>query len=508
MARSPGISQALARSPGLFVSTALTCMVGALLPPLPGLTLFLGGLALTVVLCAGCLERPAVRLLGHARGLSEAETAALAPAIALLCQKGLGPPTVELYARNGEVGISVGAAGRRSVVVSAGLLQAAQLGQLPADQAAGVLAAAVGRIRLGQTRFDIAFEFWTIPWQLVRAVCLAIAKTVGFPLTRFAWRIRFVVGAVAVAQSVADGRIAGGVLVAMFIALTYLAPRWQRQWNVRSQDESDRFVADHGLGDSLGKFLRRCPHEPRTLERIHHLTSPVVRPSLALVVSHPTPTGRGRCPSLRRSYVPPDRTGPRGLPVQASASRQNSMAHDIPAQSLAATIRSPSPSAWTTAATLPGHTCPMTDEPHELLTTNRSVENAAVKFVLAYELEHGREASDTRGRGAAADLESDDGRLIEVKAYGRSARGTDLWLESRQFDEARSNPAFHVYVVENVRQGDPAGLRLIDLHGDVLARLLQRARPQSYVTVPFPVAVYDAANANARTQEGPRSAVS
>ena len=173
------------------------------------LTLFVGGLALTVVLCAGGLERPAVRLLGRARVLSEAEAAALAPAIALLCQKGLGPPAVELYARDGEVGISAGAAGRRSVVVSAGLLQAAQMGQLPADQAAGVIAAAVGRIRLGQTRFDVAVEFWTIPWQLVRAVCLAIAKTVGwFPLTRFAWRIRFVVAAVAVAQSVADGRIA------------------------------------------------------------------------------------------------------------------------------------------------------------------------------------------------------------------------------------------------------------------------------------------------------------
>ena len=90
MARSPGMSQALARSPGLVVSTALTCMVGALLPPLPGLTLFVGGLALTIMLCAGGLERPAVRLLGRARVLSEAEAAALAPAIALLCQKGIG----------------------------------------------------------------------------------------------------------------------------------------------------------------------------------------------------------------------------------------------------------------------------------------------------------------------------------------------------------------------------------------------------------------------------------
>jgi uncharacterized protein YqgC (DUF456 family) len=75
MARSPGMSQALARSPGLFVSTVLTCMVGAVLPPLPGLTLFVGGLALLVVLCAGGAERPAVRLLGRARVLSEAVSA-------------------------------------------------------------------------------------------------------------------------------------------------------------------------------------------------------------------------------------------------------------------------------------------------------------------------------------------------------------------------------------------------------------------------------------------------
>jgi len=293
MARSPGMSQALARSPGLVVSTVLTCMVGALLPPLPGLTLFAGGLGLAAALCAGGLERPAVRLLGRARVLSEAEAAALAPAIALLCQRSLGPPAVELYARDGEVGISAGAAGRRSVVVSAGLLRSAQLGQLPADQTAGVIAAAVGRIRLGQTRFDVAVEFWTIPWQLVRAVCMVIAKAIGFlPLTEFAWRIRFVVGAVAVAQSVADGRIAGGLVVAVSIALTYLAPEWQRYWRMRSQDDSDRFVADHELGDALGRFLRRCLPEPRTLERIHRLTGPVVRPSLAPVASQPTPRSR------------------------------------------------------------------------------------------------------------------------------------------------------------------------------------------------------------------------
>ena len=144
----------------------------------------------------------------------------------------------------------------------------------------------------------------------------------------------------------------------------------------------------------------------------------------------------------------------------------------------------------------------MTDEP--------SVENSPTvpwrtlrsARVIAYEAEHGRVARDTRGRGAAGDLVSDDGRVIEVKAYGRTARGMDLWLETGQFDEARSDPVgFHVFVVDNVKQGNPNLFGFIDLQGHVLARLLQRARPQTYVTVPFPVAVYDAAIVNAAARQ-------
>jgi hypothetical protein len=46
--------------------------------------------------------------------------------------------------------------------------------------------------------------------------------------------------------------------------------------------------------------------------------------------------------------------------------------------------------------------------------------------------------------------------VIEVKAFGLSARGNDLWLETRQVDEARTNGRFRLYVVDNVRKGDPA----------------------------------------------------
>ena len=45
--------------------------------------------------------------------------------------------------------------------------------------------------------------------------------------------------------------------------------------------------------------------------------------------------------------------------------------------------------------------------------------------------------------------------MIEVKAFGLSGRGNELWLETRQVDEARTNGRFHLYVVDNVRQATP-----------------------------------------------------
>ncbi len=123
-------------------------------------------------------------------------------------------------------------------------------------------------------------------------------------------------------------------------------------------------------------------------------------------------------------------------------------------------------------------------------TTNRQVEDAAIRFVIAREAAEGRQAKDTRGTGAAGDVAS-DGRVIEVKAYGGSARGQDLWLEVRQVEEARRNPNFWLYVMENVRQGDPSQFRLLTVGGERLQALLARAVERRYYTVPWPVAVYD-----------------
>jgi hypothetical protein len=114
--------------------------------------------------------------------------------------------------------------------------------------------------------------------------------------------------------------------------------------------------------------------------------------------------------------------------------------------------------------------------------TNREFADAAIAYVIACEEALGRDAMDTRDTGAARDVVSDE-RVIEVKAYGTSARGQDLWRGVRQVEEARSNLKFWRYVVENVRQGGPGEFRLLPLGGERLQGVLARAVERR--TTPF-----------------------
>lgn len=125
------------------------------------------------------------------------------------------------------------------------------------------------------------------------------------------------------------------------------------------------------------------------------------------------------------------------------------------------------------------------------LRSNKEVEDAAIAWVCQREREAGRTPEDMRGRGSPVDIVSPP-RMIEVKAYGRSARGEELFMEAPQMEEAERNPDFYLYVVEHVRQGDPAHFTLKLLSGEDLHSLLARAKEHRYFTVPWPVSHYDA----------------
>lgn len=281
--RSTLMLKTLAGVPAVVVSTVLTCMVGALLPAPAGLALFVVGLVIAGVLALGRLERQALRVWFGARPPAEWEAAVLAPVVTLLCRQCIGPPSVALYLR-GREGVGAWAAGRRGVVISAGLVRAVQLDQLRPEEAAALMAHTEGLLRVGRPRFDLLIEFWTLPWQVLVGAATAVGH--GFavlPLVEFAWKIRFVVATIAVEQSVADHRAASGVVIAVFIALTYLAPRWRRAWRQQVDAAADGFVVKHGLGGAWAAFLGRQSTSPAMQARIHRITGPTKRSALTLV---------------------------------------------------------------------------------------------------------------------------------------------------------------------------------------------------------------------------------
>lgn len=184
-------SKALAVAPALVVSTVMTATVGSVLPPPAGLALFVGGLLVAALLLFGRLESVAARLLLVSRPARPQELDDLAPALTLLCRAGLGPPVIDLRVRVGEAAVAAGGMGRRTVVVSRGLLEAVVDGALPQEQAAAVIGHAAALMRAGWVRSDAGITFWSLPWQMLHAVALTMAR-VGrrVPLTAVVWRLR------------------------------------------------------------------------------------------------------------------------------------------------------------------------------------------------------------------------------------------------------------------------------------------------------------------------------
>jgi hypothetical protein len=122
-------------------------------------------------------------------------------------------------------------------------------------------------------------------------------------------------------------------------------------------------------------------------------------------------------------------------------------------------------------------------------TPNHEIEDTAIKWVIEFEKQQGRMATDTRRIGPT-DIDSPPFK-IEVKAFGVSTRGQDLPFETPQLVEAQSNPNFRLYIVENVRQGDPALFTLRVIEGTLLAEIVKRARERRCYELPLPTADYD-----------------
>ena len=206
----------------------------ALLPPVAGFVLTVGGLIFAVVLAAGLGEDLTVRVLYRARRATPAEAPRLAVAWRIATHR-LDADGVRL--RIVGHGAPVGTAGRQHALLRKDVIAAYCTNQMAAHQVAALIAQGIGRLRQGHTRFDLLWTFWAIPWDFVRGLAHAIGRRLAWlPLVQFAWRIRIVVGTIAVILEAQAGRWPLAIIISAFIALSYLMPfcrgSWQRRLTV------------------------------------------------------------------------------------------------------------------------------------------------------------------------------------------------------------------------------------------------------------------------------------
>lgn len=214
--------------PDLIIASLLWLVIIALLPPVAGFVLTVGGLIFAVVLAAGLGEDFTVRVLYLARRATPAEAPRLAVAWRIATHQ-LDADGVRL--RIVSHGPPVSTAGRRHVLLRKDVVFAYCTNQMAAHQVAAMITQGIGRLHHGYTRFDLLWTFWIIPWDLVRGLAHAIGRRlVWIPFLQFAWRIRIVVGAIAVVLETQAGRWPSAMVIGIVLVLSYLMPRWQHSW--------------------------------------------------------------------------------------------------------------------------------------------------------------------------------------------------------------------------------------------------------------------------------------
>lgn len=170
------------------------------------------------------------------------------------------------------------------------LVEAPARGRLGLDEAVALVVHADARHRAESPRAEVLMLAVTLPYRAIVTLAAGVAQAVtGVPFLRFAWAVRGMVGAIAVAQQATEGRTLVGVLAGVIVALTYLVPAASRAKATRVEEAADTAVVRHGLGPAYAEMMERY-RLPVSADRLRRLRDPGpvevrprVRPRLELV---------------------------------------------------------------------------------------------------------------------------------------------------------------------------------------------------------------------------------
>lgn len=252
--------------PDLTVSSLLGLIAVALLPAEVAVGFLAGLLTISMAVAFGAAEDVVVRVLHAARRPTPLEAVRLDAPLQLVASRS---GVADLRVLVSTLGGPVDGAGRRHVILHREVVDALRAGHLTDVEVAALLAHGVGRLRQGQPRVDLLVTLWTLPWEFLRGVGAGIGRRLAWiPLVPFAWQTRFVVGTIAVVLETQAGRWPSPIVIAVFIALSYLLPRSRHAWHRHLCQTADRCAAELGLAAPLARFLRRLPRDADLADRL------------------------------------------------------------------------------------------------------------------------------------------------------------------------------------------------------------------------------------------------
>ncbi|SMO41370.1 hypothetical protein [Propioniciclava tarda] len=277
-----GLLKAAVVVPDLIISTLIGFVLLAASPADVAVGFLTVLLLVSLVIASGCAEGVAVRILYAAHQPIAREARHLAGPLRLVVNRSGRDDLRILFGGGGE---AVSAAGRNHVILHRGIVDALIAGRISDAEAAALIAHGVGRLRLGQPRLDLLATLWTLPWDFLRGLFAGIGQRLSWvPLGRFAWQTRFVVGTIAVVLETQAGRWPSPIVIALFLALSYLMPLQRQAWQREQREAADHHAAELGFAEPLVRFLRRLPRDADLEGRLDPLVAPTRHPSPPLPV--------------------------------------------------------------------------------------------------------------------------------------------------------------------------------------------------------------------------------
>lgn len=242
------------------IARGLTCTVSCLIaltvvevvPPPIGLGLIGFGLVVLLVAASAAGEWTVVSVLALAKRLSATQRTVLSEVLVQLEGLELHPRHILVSTRNRPGQESVWWYGRATAVLTPEFISSVRSGSTERNQAVAALAHARAEERAWHRRSGMVVLVITLPYRAILAGGQIVFSR-GLP--RLGWKLRWVVGGVAVYESYTQGRALAGAGVAVLLALTYLLPALARmQWR-RAESAADQALIDLGLGQHYAQWI-------------------------------------------------------------------------------------------------------------------------------------------------------------------------------------------------------------------------------------------------------------